>query len=71
METKWSAQQVARLLGRSDLTVSRCWYQWTKKRSVTWQAGSGRPQHTKSCESRHIIRHASKVLTGSLSVIHT
>ncbi|GFT07498.1 transposable element Tcb2 transposase [Trichonephila clavipes] len=56
MEAGWSARRVARQLGRSDLTVRRCWNQWTEDTSFTRWSGSGRPRQTSRREDRH-IRH--------------
>ncbi|GFU25904.1 transposable element Tcb2 transposase [Trichonephila clavipes] len=58
MEVGWSARRVGHQVGRSNLTVTRCWDQWTEMMSFSGRPGSRRPRQTNSREDRHIIRHA-------------
>ncbi|GFV50183.1 transposable element Tcb2 transposase [Trichonephila clavipes] len=67
IEAGWPARQV----GRYDLTVRRCWDQWTEETSFTRRPGSGRPRQTSSREYRHIIRHACVEPTASLAAVET
>ncbi|GFT29625.1 transposable element Tcb2 transposase [Trichonephila clavipes] len=67
MEAGWSS----RLVGRSDLTVRRCWDQWTEEASFTRQSGSGRPLQTSHREDHHVIRYASVQPTASLATEQT
>ncbi|GFV34532.1 transposable element Tcb2 transposase [Trichonephila clavipes] len=65
MGAGWSARQAARQVGCSDLTVRRCWDQWTEKTSFTRRPGSGRPRQNSRREDRHIVRNAREAPVSS------
>ncbi|GFY19292.1 transposable element Tcb2 transposase [Trichonephila clavipes] len=67
METGWSAERVARQLGRSDCVVRRCWDQWIREMSFTRRLGSGCPRQTSRREDHHIVRNARVQPTTSSS----
>ncbi|GFV99581.1 uncharacterized protein TNCV_5079431 [Trichonephila clavipes] len=69
LETGWSAQQVTRQVGLSDLTVRRCCNQWTEETSFTQLTGSGGPRQTSRRENRHIIRNAHVEPPSSLVAV--
>ncbi|GFT90767.1 transposable element Tcb2 transposase [Trichonephila clavipes] len=71
MEAGWSARRVPRQVCRSDLTVRKCWDQWTEETSFTWQSGSGPNRQTNRREDHHIIQHARVELTASLTAAQT
>ncbi|GFS84436.1 transposable element Tcb2 transposase [Trichonephila clavipes] len=71
MEVVWSAQRVVRQVSRSDLTVKRCWDQWTEKTSFTGRPCSGHPQQTSHRKDHHIIRNARVQPTASLAAVET
>ncbi|GFV25791.1 transposable element Tcb2 transposase [Trichonephila clavipes] len=56
-------------VGRSALTVRRCWDQWTEDTSFTRRPG--RPRQTSRREDRHIIRQARVERTASLATVQT
>ena len=45
-EAGWSACQIARHLGRSDMTVTNCWMLWIREGRQTRQTGTGRLRQT-------------------------
>ncbi|GFT30022.1 transposable element Tcb2 transposase [Trichonephila clavipes] len=57
MEVGWSAQRVARQLGRSDCVVRRSWDQWIREMPFTQRQGSGRSRLTSRPEDHHIVRN--------------
>ncbi|GFU55655.1 transposable element Tcb2 transposase [Trichonephila clavipes] len=71
MEAGWSARSLARQVGCSDLTVRRCWDQWTEETAFTRRPGSARYRQTSRREDRHIKRHAFVEPTASLAAVQT
>ncbi|GFS86897.1 transposable element Tcb2 transposase [Trichonephila clavipes] len=71
MDARWLARRVARPVGLSDLTVRRCWDQWTEETSFTRRPVSERPRKTSHREDRHIIRYAHVEPTSTLAAIWT
>ncbi|GFU66465.1 transposable element Tcb2 transposase [Trichonephila clavipes] len=69
METKRSARQVARQLGRSDCVVRRCWDKWIQTISFTRRPGSGRPRQTSRRGDRHICRVRGNWTASELSQV--
>ncbi|GFV42918.1 uncharacterized protein TNCV_1587261 [Trichonephila clavipes] len=56
MEAGWSARRVARQVGRSDLTVRRCWDQWAKETSFTTTLRAPSSDHSLRRSSYHTTR---------------
>ncbi|GFW30715.1 uncharacterized protein TNCV_4088351 [Trichonephila clavipes] len=71
MEARWSALQVARQVGRSDLTARSCSDQWTEETSFTRGPGSERPRQISRREDHHIIQHARVEPTASSAAVQT
>ncbi|GFT24374.1 HTH_Tnp_Tc3_2 domain-containing protein [Trichonephila clavipes] len=69
MEARWLARRVARLLGRSDCVVRRCWDQWIGEMSFTRRPGSVCPRQTSRRENRHIVRNARVLPTASMAAL--
>ncbi|GFT21814.1 transposable element Tcb1 transposase [Trichonephila clavipes] len=65
------AGRSARQVGRSVLTVSRCWDQWTEWTLFIRRQGSRCPRQTTHRKDHHIIRHARVEHTASLSAVQT
>ncbi|GFW87847.1 uncharacterized protein TNCV_1359511 [Trichonephila clavipes] len=51
--------------------VRRCWDQWTKETSFTWQPSSGSPRKTSHRDDRYIIRRTRGEPTTAFTAVQT
>ncbi|GFV59867.1 HTH_Tnp_Tc3_2 domain-containing protein [Trichonephila clavipes] len=67
-EAGWANRRIFRHIGRSDVSIRRCWQEWVDNGRFQRHGGSGRPRFTAD-QDRFTIRSAVTALDSLLSTI--